>query len=260
MLRRSNPLLGSASWPSCSLAVASGPSGSAQEAHKPVNTGHGRERMPPRASTVRRNRLNPLKPSRPWPSGPWWSSSGCLTVLGRFAWKPLLEALHEREEHLEHVLHGDRAGSQRERGAAGRAPQADGPGRRRGAGHPRQGPAGGPGGGRPDRQASPGRGRAGQAAGPDATSRRPATRPWPRSGRRPPTWPSRSPAGSLQGADRRRPSPPARRRDPGAAGRARMPTGTEASPHDRLRAPRPRRGSGRDGRRPSSSPAATPRP
>jgi F-type H+-transporting ATPase subunit b len=27
-----------------------------------------------------------------------------LTVLTRFAWKPLLEALHSREQHLEHVL------------------------------------------------------------------------------------------------------------------------------------------------------------
>ena len=30
---------------------------------------------------------------------------GLLLVLGRFAWKPLLEALHQREVHLEHVLH-----------------------------------------------------------------------------------------------------------------------------------------------------------
>jgi F-type H+-transporting ATPase subunit b len=29
---------------------------------------------------------------------------GLLFVLGRFAWKPLLAALHQREEHLEHVL------------------------------------------------------------------------------------------------------------------------------------------------------------
>src|SRR5689334_20947091 len=29
---------------------------------------------------------------------------GLLLVLGRFAWKPLLGALHRREEHLEHVL------------------------------------------------------------------------------------------------------------------------------------------------------------
>src|SRR5262245_60288968 len=27
-----------------------------------------------------------------------------LLVLGKFAWKPLLAALHKREEHLEHVL------------------------------------------------------------------------------------------------------------------------------------------------------------
>ena len=30
---------------------------------------------------------------------------GLLLLLGRFAWKPLLNALHQREEHLEHVLH-----------------------------------------------------------------------------------------------------------------------------------------------------------
>lgn len=29
---------------------------------------------------------------------------GLLLVLGRFAWKPLLRALHQREEHLEHCL------------------------------------------------------------------------------------------------------------------------------------------------------------
>src|SRR5579864_2300277 len=27
-----------------------------------------------------------------------------LVVLGKFAWKPLLKALHEREEHLDHTL------------------------------------------------------------------------------------------------------------------------------------------------------------
>ena len=27
-----------------------------------------------------------------------------MLVLGRFAWKPLMKALHEREAHLEHVL------------------------------------------------------------------------------------------------------------------------------------------------------------
>src|SRR4051794_38939618 len=30
---------------------------------------------------------------------------GLLLVLGRFAWRPLLDALQQREAHLEHVLH-----------------------------------------------------------------------------------------------------------------------------------------------------------
>jgi len=29
---------------------------------------------------------------------------GLLFVLGKYAWKPLIDALHKREEHLEHVL------------------------------------------------------------------------------------------------------------------------------------------------------------
>ena len=29
---------------------------------------------------------------------------GLMLILGRFAWKPLIHALHEREAHLEHVL------------------------------------------------------------------------------------------------------------------------------------------------------------
>jgi F-type H+-transporting ATPase subunit b len=29
---------------------------------------------------------------------------GLMLILGRFAWKPLMHALHEREKHLEHVL------------------------------------------------------------------------------------------------------------------------------------------------------------
>jgi F-type H+-transporting ATPase subunit b len=30
---------------------------------------------------------------------------GLLLILSKFAWKPLMHALHEREKHLEHVLH-----------------------------------------------------------------------------------------------------------------------------------------------------------
>jgi len=41
---------------------------------------------------------------------------GLLFVLGKFAWKPLLDALHKREEHLEHVLHEtERARNEAER-------------------------------------------------------------------------------------------------------------------------------------------------
>jgi F-type H+-transporting ATPase subunit b len=29
---------------------------------------------------------------------------GLLAVLGKFAWKPIMDAMHRREEHLEHVL------------------------------------------------------------------------------------------------------------------------------------------------------------
>jgi F-type H+-transporting ATPase subunit b len=48
--------------------------------------------------------VNPLKIE---PTLAFWTFVvfvGLLFVLGRFAWKPLLEALHRREQHLEHVL------------------------------------------------------------------------------------------------------------------------------------------------------------
>jgi len=43
----------------------------------------------------------------PQPSLALWTVAvflGLMFVLGRFAWKPLLAAMHHREEHLEHVL------------------------------------------------------------------------------------------------------------------------------------------------------------
>ena len=54
-------------------------------------------------------RPRPRSPIR-WKCSPRWSSgrsscsSACFLLLGRFAWKPLLQALHQREEHLEHCL------------------------------------------------------------------------------------------------------------------------------------------------------------
>jgi F-type H+-transporting ATPase subunit b len=63
----------------------------ADEGHRPVD--HAEEKQP-----------NILEPQ---PSLAIWTVVvflGLLFVLGKFAWKPLLEALHQREEHLEHVL------------------------------------------------------------------------------------------------------------------------------------------------------------
>jgi F-type H+-transporting ATPase subunit b len=48
---------------------------------------------------------NPLKAE---PTLAIWTVAvflGLLAVLSKFAWKPLIYALHEREKHLEHVLH-----------------------------------------------------------------------------------------------------------------------------------------------------------
>lgn len=48
---------------------------------------------------------NPLKPE---PTLAIWTFVvfvGLLLILSKFAWKPLMHALHEREKHLEHVLH-----------------------------------------------------------------------------------------------------------------------------------------------------------
>jgi F-type H+-transporting ATPase subunit b len=47
---------------------------------------------------------NPMEPK---PTLAIWTAAvflGVLFILGRFAWKPLLAALHKRESHLEHVL------------------------------------------------------------------------------------------------------------------------------------------------------------
>ena len=49
-------------------------------------------------------KINPLEVKPAWRSGLWSFFVLLLFVLGRFAWKPLLAALHNREQHLEHVL------------------------------------------------------------------------------------------------------------------------------------------------------------
>ena len=59
----------------------------------------------PRPRVCRRSRRSTRSsPSRAWCSGPLVVFVVLLAVLTRFAWKPLLAALHSREQHLEHVL------------------------------------------------------------------------------------------------------------------------------------------------------------
>ena len=61
----------------------------------------------------------PVDPMKPEPTLAIWTLVvfvGLLAILTRFAWKPLMHALHEREKHLEHVLHEtERARNESER-------------------------------------------------------------------------------------------------------------------------------------------------
>jgi F-type H+-transporting ATPase subunit b len=74
----------------------------AQEAHAPVEAPHSASAAPAEGHSSEDS--NPLKPE---PRLAIWTLVvfvGLLLILGRFAWKPLIHALHEREKHLEHVL------------------------------------------------------------------------------------------------------------------------------------------------------------
>ena len=53
----------------------------------------------------------------------------CWSSWAKFAWKPLMHALHEREKHLEHVLIETERARNESEAHLDRAPQADGPGR-----------------------------------------------------------------------------------------------------------------------------------
>ncbi len=65
--------------------------------------------MTPRTEAEHLEEGEEVKPDilKPEPSLAIWTVVVCLGllfVLGRFPWKPLLAALHQREEHLEHCL------------------------------------------------------------------------------------------------------------------------------------------------------------
>ncbi len=75
----------------------------AQEAHPPAAAG---EHPAPTAAETGHSSA-PQNPMKPEPTLAIWTLVvflGLLAVLTRFAWKPLMHALHEREKHLEHVL------------------------------------------------------------------------------------------------------------------------------------------------------------
>jgi F-type H+-transporting ATPase subunit b len=81
---------------------------SAQEPHPPAGgaAGHAEAKAAggEHGAAQEAEVTNPLKPE---PTLAVWTLVvfvGLMFVLGRFAWKPLLHALHERERHLEHVL------------------------------------------------------------------------------------------------------------------------------------------------------------
>ena len=191
----------------------------------PAATAPGRGRT--RSRTARPASPNILEPQ---PSLAIWTVVvflGLLFVLGKFAWKPLLAALHQREEHLEHVLHEtERARNEseqllaehRRQIAAGGRP-GPGPDRARPGRTPRPPPTRSSSKAQAEAEADAAAGRARHRDGPRPGPRR-------RSGRRRPTWPSRSPARSCQASsttdDHRRLVDVGDRR---AAGR-RRPTGT----------------------------------
>ena len=75
----------------------------AQEGHRPAEAGHAVVE-PAHGEHLSSEAPDPMKAE---PGLAIWSLAvflGLLAVLGRYAWKPLLHALHERERHLEHVL------------------------------------------------------------------------------------------------------------------------------------------------------------
>jgi F-type H+-transporting ATPase subunit b len=84
--------------------------GAPAEAHAPAKAAeHPAEATPAEAAGHAERGHGDEKPNilEPQPSLAIWTVVvflGLLFVLGRFAWKPLINALHQREEHLEHVL------------------------------------------------------------------------------------------------------------------------------------------------------------
>ena len=78
----------------------------AQESHQPASAGEHAAAGAPAGEhqSSSEEAANPLQPELPLAIWTLVVFLVLMFVLGRFAWKPLLEALHKRESHLEHVL------------------------------------------------------------------------------------------------------------------------------------------------------------
>jgi F-type H+-transporting ATPase subunit b len=104
MHRQSSPVLLTALVAVVVALAAVALPATAQESHKPAEAAG-----PPASGTAASEHAssessNPIKPE---PGVAIWTVFvfiGLLFVLGKYAWKPLIGALHERERHLEHVL------------------------------------------------------------------------------------------------------------------------------------------------------------
>ncbi len=102
MQRSSSPALPSIFATLLLLAVAMDRPILAQVAHEPAKSVQAEAHVAQGEHAS--ESVNPMKPE---PALAVWTLVvflGLLTVLGRYAWKPLLKALHDRERHLEHVL------------------------------------------------------------------------------------------------------------------------------------------------------------
>jgi F-type H+-transporting ATPase subunit b len=77
---------------------------SAQETPKSTEAARSPEAGAAPSEHAASESANPIKPE---PGVAIWTVFvfiGLVLVLGKYAWKPLIHALHEREKHLEHVL------------------------------------------------------------------------------------------------------------------------------------------------------------
>jgi len=104
MQRLKNLLLAVGLFAAFAAPVAGDHALAAQEAHPAAAPG---AHSPATAAESEHTTSEPKNPMKPEPTLAIWTLVvflGLLAVLTRFAWKPLIHALHEREKHLEHVL------------------------------------------------------------------------------------------------------------------------------------------------------------